>query len=50
MGSDFNRLEEKFSFFAPALPPSPLPERAAFQDQEPIFFDFLNLTCIFTKR
>lgn len=37
-------------FFAPALPPSPLPERAAFQRQDPIFLYLLNLTCIFSKR
>lgn len=39
-----------FPFFTPALPPSPLPEKAAFQHQESIFSDLFNLTCIFTKR
>lgn len=39
--------KRNFPFFAPALPPSPLPGKAAFQH---LFFALLNLTCVFTKR
>lgn len=42
--------KRNFPFFAPALPPSPLPAKVAFQHQEPVFFVLLNLTCIFTQR